>query len=60
MLFPPVDCPGLRAFHIRYRVRLAIIEDGLNAMPRKLHDWDSARSVYTSLSRNTARSRNDR
>ena len=33
-------------------VRLAIIEDRLNTMPRKLHDWDSAHSVYTALSRN--------
>ena len=33
-------------------VRLAIIEDHLNTMPRKLHDWHSAHSVYTALSRN--------
>ena len=33
-------------------VRLAIIEDRLNAMPRKLHDWDSVHSVYTALCRN--------
>ena len=33
-------------------VRLAIIEDRLNTMPRKLHDWDSAHSVYTALCRN--------
>ena len=33
-------------------VRLAIIEDRLNAMPRKLHDWHSAHSVYTALCRN--------
>ena len=33
-------------------VRLAIIEDRLNAMPRKLHDWDSAHSVCSALSRN--------
>ena len=29
-------------------VRLAIIEDHLNTMPRKLHDWHSAHSVYMS------------
>ena len=28
-------------------VRLAIIEDHLNTMPRKLHDWHSAHSIYT-------------
>ena len=33
-------------------VRLAIIEDPLNTMPRKLHDWHSAHSVYAALSRN--------
>ena len=33
-------------------VRLAIIEDHLNTMPRKLHDWHSAHSVYTALRRN--------
>ena len=33
-------------------VRLAVIEDRLNTMPRKLHDWDSAHSVYTALCRN--------
>ncbi len=33
-------------------VQLAIIEDHLNTMPRKLHHWDSAHSVYTALSRN--------
>ena len=33
-------------------VRLAIIEDLLNTMPRKLHDWHSAHSVYAALSRN--------
>ena len=27
-------------------VRLAVIEDHLNTMPRKLHDWHSAHSVY--------------
>ena len=30
-------------------VRLAIIEDHLNTMPRKLHDWHSAHSVYAEL-----------
>jgi IS30 family transposase len=33
-------------------VRLAVIEDSLNTMPRKLHDWDSPHSVYTALCRN--------
>ena len=33
-------------------VRLAIIEDHLNTMPRKLHDWNSAHSVYAALCRN--------
>ena len=33
-------------------VRLAIIEDRLNTMPRKLHNWHSAHSVYTALCRN--------
>lgn len=33
-------------------VRLAVIEDRLNTMPRKLHDWDSTHSVYAALSRN--------
>ena len=30
-------------------VRLAVIEDHLNTMPRKLHDWHSAHSVYAEL-----------
>ena len=33
-------------------VRLAIIEDLLNTMPRKLHDWHSAHSVYAELTCN--------
>ena len=33
-------------------VRLAIIADNLNTMPRKLHDWNSAHSVYTELTCN--------
>ena len=33
-------------------MRLAVIEDHLNTMPRKLHDWHSAHSVYTALCRN--------
>ena len=33
-------------------VRLAVIEDLLNTMPRKLHDWNSAHSVYDALCRN--------
>ena len=32
--------------------RLAVIEDNLNLMPRKLHDWDSPYSVYAALCRN--------
>ena len=34
-------------------VRLAIIEDRLNTMPRKFDDWHSAHSVYTALCRPT-------
>ena len=30
-------------------VRLAVIEDHLNLMPRKLHNWNSAHSAYTAL-----------
>ena len=33
-------------------MRLAIIEDHLNTMPRKLHDWHSAHSVYAELTCN--------
>ena len=33
-------------------VRLALIQDSINLMPRKLHDWNSAHSVYTELCRN--------
>ena len=33
-------------------VRLAVIEDNLNTMPRKLHHWHSAHSVYTALTCN--------
>ena len=33
-------------------VRLAIIEDRLNAMLRKLHDRHSSHSVYAALCRN--------
>ena len=33
-------------------LRLAIIEDKLNTMPRKLHDWQSAADIYTRLTRN--------
>ena len=33
-------------------VHLAIIEDNLNTMPRRIHNWDSAHSVYTALCRN--------
>ena len=34
------------------QARLAVIEDNLNTMPRKLHDWDSAHSVYAELTCN--------
>ena len=33
-------------------VRLAIIEDHINTMPRKLHGWNSAHSVYAALTCN--------
>ena len=33
------------------RVRLAVIGDWLNKMPRNLHGWESSHSVYTALSR---------
>ena len=33
-------------------LRLALIEDNLNTMPRKLHNWTSAADIYTQLSRN--------
>ena len=33
-------------------VPLAIIEDNLNEMPRRQHDWQSAQTVYTALSCN--------
>ena len=33
-------------------VRLAIIEDHLNTMPRRIHNWDSAQTAYTALSCN--------
>ncbi|MXZ98485.1 MAG: IS30 family transposase [Acidimicrobiaceae bacterium] len=33
-------------------VRLAVIEDNLNTMPRKLHHWDSPHSVYAALTCN--------
>ena len=33
-------------------VRLAVIEDNLNTMPRKLHNWNSAQTVYDDLCRN--------
>ncbi len=31
---------------------LAVIEDNLNTMPRKLHHWDSPHSVYAALTCN--------
>ena len=34
------------------QVRLAVIEDNLNTMPRKLHHWDSAHTRYAALCRN--------
>ena len=33
-------------------VRLAIIEDNLNTMPRKLHHWNTAQTIYNDLCRN--------
>ncbi len=33
-------------------LRLSIIEDSLNWMPRRLHNWQSAADIYTQLSRN--------
>ena len=33
-------------------VRLAIIEDNLNTMPRKLHHWNTAQNTYNDLCRN--------
>jgi len=33
-------------------VRLAVIEDNLNNMPRQLHRWQSAQTAYTALSCN--------
>ena len=33
-------------------VRLAIIEDNLNTMPRKLHNWQPAQTIYNDLSCN--------
>ncbi len=36
---------------------LAIIEDNLNHMPRKLHNWQSAHNTYTNLNCTTSRVR---
>ena len=33
-------------------VHLALIEDNLNTMPRKLHNWNSAQTIYDDLCRN--------
>ena len=33
-------------------VRLAVIEDHLNTMPRKLHNWNTAQTIYDDLCRN--------
>ena len=33
-------------------VHLAIIEDNLNTMPRKLHHWNTAQTVYNDQCRN--------
>ncbi|WP_419947226.1 hypothetical protein [Candidatus Poriferisodalis sp.] len=33
-------------------LKLSIIEDNLNWMPRRLHDWQSAADIYAQLSRN--------
>ena len=34
------------------QLRLAVIEDKLNHMPRRLHDWQSAADIYTQLTCN--------
>ena len=34
------------------QLRLSVIEDNLNHMPRRLHHWTSAHDIYTQLSRN--------
>ena len=34
------------------QLRLAVIEDNLNHMPRRLHDWQSAADIYTQLTCN--------
>ena len=33
-------------------VHLAVIEDNLNTMPRRIHNWNSAQTAYTALSCN--------
>ena len=33
-------------------VRLAIIEDNLNTMPRRTHNWNTAQNIYNDLCRN--------
>jgi IS30 family transposase len=33
-------------------VRLALIEDNLNEMPRRQHNWQSPQTIYTDLSCN--------
>ena len=33
-------------------VRLSVIEDHLNTMPRRIHNWNSAQTAYTALSCN--------
>ncbi len=35
-----------------HSLRLSLIEDNLNWMPRRLHNWQSAADIYTQLSRN--------
>ena len=34
------------------QLRLSVIEDNLNHMPRRLHDWQSAADIYTQLTCN--------
>ncbi|WP_428122722.1 IS30 family transposase [Candidatus Poriferisodalis sp.] len=34
------------------QLRLSVIEDNLNHMPRRLHHWASAHDIYTRLRRN--------
>ena len=33
------------------RARLSVVEDRINNMPRNLHNWDSAQTIYNELCR---------